>query len=150
MFPENESLEQVFLGILDYVGGRWYAMIVFVLLFIWARKLYKEFHWRTLKYSHNTPNEVMLLNLQCRRWEMCVHQVLIGIGISVAIAFIMYLFVEMGKDIISVAQIEGENTIPKLNIAYLETLVFVFIFSIKFRALWDAKGVHNDLKESNL
>ena len=150
MFPENESLEQVFWGIINYASGRWYAMCIFALLFLWAWYLYKEFHWRATKYSNKAPKEALLLNLQCRRWERYVHQVMVGIGLSVGIAFIMYLVVEMGKDIALLAEANGTEVAKGLNVAYIEALIFVFLFSIKSRALWDAKGVHSDLKESNL
>jgi len=130
MFPHNESLEQVFWGILNYASGRWYAMCIFALLFLWAWYLYKEFHWRATKYNENTPKECMLLNLQCRRWERCVHQVIVGIRLSVGLAFIMYLVVAMGKDIALVAQTKGNNMLQNLNIAYAEAIVFVFLFEV--------------------
>lgn len=150
MFPKNDSIEQVFWGLINYISGRWYAIGIFSLLFLWAWYLYKEFRWRATQYCGNTPKEIMLLNLQCRRWERYVYQVMVGIGLSVGIAFIMYLIVEMNKDILLVLNQNNTAIHKGINVAYAEAMFFVFLFSIKFRALWDAKGVHNDLVESDL
>nr|VFK19979.1 MAG: hypothetical protein BECKLPF1236B_GA0070989_11936 [Candidatus Kentron sp. LPFa] len=150
MLPENEILGKVLLALTGYISDRYYTIIIFVLIFLWARHLYNEFHQRSMQYNEKSPKYAFFLNLQCRRWERYVHQVMVEVKISVVVAFIMYLFIEMWKDIESTSGSNNMISPQEMNIAYAETLIFVLLFSMMIRTLWDARGVYSDFRKCEL
>lgn len=146
----NEHLDPIFMLLVSFASDRWYAICFFVVIFILAYFLCNQFHSKATMYTMKTPKEAMLLNLLCRRWERHSNQVMGGILITFITAFIMYLMIEMGKEVLN-AQATLPNLTQELNlVAYSETLIYVFIFSISSMMLKNAYGAFSDLKESDL
>lgn len=148
--PETEPLIKILFAIVSFISERWLALIIFASLFAWAMILYRKFHAKSNIYVKTVPKEAKFLSLQCKRWVQYVNQVKVAISLSVFTALIMYLAIDLNNAIISATK-GVESTIQAgSNIAIIEAMVFIFLFTIKFRTLWDASSVHKDMKNSNL
>lgn len=150
--PNNHLWINIADFILEFILSSWISLLVLLCVWGFSKWLHSEFYNRSKKYTKDQPKEHYWLNLQCKRWERHVHQVIIAIYLTVAFKILAKIYIGMTKEILSAgSQTASPSPFPEIPmLPIIELSLFIIVLTIKIRGLLDAKGVHHDLKIADL